>query len=137
MYFEDNKTDTKSLWKNILSIFPISFSKWSICEKVQHSEFKISCMIALFVISLQIRKSPPKVKPVKCCHNTNRTLSVIEIKKWNIPNENFKSNKVSMCIVDTLLLLKFSLGIFHFFISITEQVLLVIIAKRLFKICFR
>ena len=59
------------------------------------------------IITLQIRKSSLKIKTAKCC-----------------------------LVVDNFLLLKFSLGIFNFFISVTEQVLLVIIAMRFFKIYF-
>ena len=39
-------------------------------------------------------------------------------------------------IVGNLMLLKFSLGIFNFLISVTEQILLVIIAIGFFKIYF-
>ena len=87
--------------------FPLATFSCSVRDSNKHL-FSVSCIISLLIIyTLQIRKSSLKIKIAKCC-----------------------------LVVENFLLLKFSLGIFNFFICVTEQVLLVIIAMRLFKIYF-
>ena len=47
--------------------FLFKMKHWSICKRVQNSELKISWIVALLIISLQIRKSPLKIKTANCC----------------------------------------------------------------------